>query len=140
MSGNTIAITQYIPNASPQQVYAALTTVEGLARWWWPHISDTSYRIDACVGGEYDIRSVAAGIGARGRFTALDPNSNLRFTWNWMNDGISTVEEEVEIHIQPADNGVTLSLTHCLAPQAGDGADLRQGWSDVLARLAILWE
>ncbi|MBX3046267.1 MAG: SRPBCC domain-containing protein [Anaerolineales bacterium] len=139
MSGKTLELSQHIPNATPQQVYTALTTTDGLARWWWPHIADTTYSMDARVGGAYDIRSVAAGIGARGEFLALEPFSRLGFTWNWMNDGISTVEEKVEITLEAQDEGTLLRLSHHLAPEAGDGDDLRQGWSDVLARLAELW-
>ncbi|MCW5876576.1 MAG: SRPBCC domain-containing protein [Anaerolineales bacterium] len=130
-----VVLTQHV-TAPPEQVYAAFTSAEALARWWWPHIADTTYAVDARVGGAYDVRSQAAGIGARGEFLELDAASLIRITWNWMNDGVSQVEEEVHIAFSPDGDGTLLTLTHHLAPQAGDGEDLRQGWSDVLARLA----
>ncbi|UYN91320.1 MAG: SRPBCC domain-containing protein [Anaerolineales bacterium] len=139
MSGKTIELTQIIHGATSQQVFDAFTQADLLAQWWWPHIADTTYALDARTGGAYEIRSQMAGIGVRGQFVALQPPSHIRLTWNWMNDGVSEVEEAVDIHIEPANNGTTLTLTHYLSPQAGDGANLRQGWNDVLGRLAKLW-
>ncbi len=139
MSSKVLELAQHIPNATPQQVYTALTTTDGLAQWWWPHIADTTYSVDARLGGAYDIRSIVAGIGVRGEFTALEPFSRLGFTWNWMNDGISEVEEKVDVVLEVSEDGTILKIAHHLAPEAGDGSDLRQGWSDVLARFATLW-
>ena len=139
MSGNTLELTQIIPGATSQQVFDAFTQADLLAQWWWPHIADTTYALDARTGGAYEIRSQMAGIGVRGQFVALQPPSHIRLTWNWLNDGVSEVEEAVDLHFEPADNGTALTLTHYLSPQAGDGASLRQGWSDVLGRLAKLW-
>lgn len=138
MSG-ILELTQIIPGATSQQVFDAFTQADLLAQWWWPHIPDTTYALDARAGGLYEIRSQMAGIGVRGQFVALQPPSHIRLTWNWMNDGVSEVEEAVDLHIEPADNGTTLALIHYLSPQAGDGASLRQGWNDVLGRLAKLW-
>ena len=122
--------------AEPSRVYAAWVTSDRLARWWWPHIPDTLYEVDARRGGRYEIRSDVAGIGARGEFLELDEPRLIRMTWNWMNDGVSEVEEEVRVDFAPTPDGTLVTLTHQLADSAGDGEDLRQGWHDVLARLA----
>lgn len=139
MSGKTLELTQIIPGATSQQVFDAFTQADLLAQWWWPHLADATYVLDARTGGTYEIRSQMAGIGVRGQFAELKPPERIRLTWNWMNDGISEVEEVVDLRIASADNSTTLTLTHYLSPQAGDGANLRQGWNDVLGRLAKLW-
>lgn len=118
------------------RVYAGWTSAAALATWWWPHIPDTTYEVDARVGGRYEIRSHAAGIGARGKFLELDEPRLIRMTWNWMNDDVSTVEEEVRIAFTPTPDGTLVTLTHELDDIAGEGEDLRQGWYDVLTRLA----
>lgn len=88
------------------------------------------------MGGSNDIRSERVGIGARGRFLELDEPSVIRMTWCWMNNGVSAVEEEVRVELTPHEGGTRVTLTHDLDELAGDGADQRQGWQQVLARLA----
>ena len=133
--GATLVLDQPVA-AEPAQVYAAWASANGLSRWWWPHIPDTTYNVDARVGGRYEIRSAAAGIGVRGEFLELDLPHSMRITWNWMNDGVSGVEEHVTVDFTPTREGTLVALTHQLADSAGDGDDLRQGWHNVLARLA----
>lgn len=122
--------------AEPALVYAAWTSAEALAEWWWPHIPDAVYRIDAREGGHYDIRSEAAGIGAQGEFTDLDPPRSIRMTWRWMTDGVSAVEEKVLVAFAPAAGGTRVRVQHDLADIAGSGEDIRQGWDAVLERLS----
>ena len=70
--GNTLVVERQVPGA-PEEVYAAWTSADKVARWWWPHIPDTRYEIDARAGGGYHIESEAAGIGVEGEFLSLDP-------------------------------------------------------------------
>ncbi len=131
----SLVVEQHVA-ADPARVYAAWTSAAGLAAWWWPQIPDTTYVVDARVGGSYDIRSQAAGIGVRGEFVRLDEPHEIGMTWHWMNDGVSAVDEMVWVHFIGVDLGTLVRVTHELAEIAGDGADQRQGWSDVLVRLA----
>lgn len=130
-----LVLEQHVP-ATPDSVYAAWTSADGLARWWWPHIPDTTYEVDARAGGSYEIRSRAAGIGVRGEYLDLDEPRLIRMTWNWLDDGVGEVEEQVRVAFVPKGNGTVVTLNHELSSQSGAGDDLRQGWHDVLARLA----
>ena len=133
--GRRLVVEQSV-RVAPERAYAAWTSADALARWWWPHIADTIYEVDARVGGRYEIRSAAAGIGVRGAFLELDEPRLIRMSWTWMDDGIAGVEEEVRVGITPTPTGSLVVVSHELDESSGDGEDLRQGWHDVLARLA----
>ena len=122
--------------AAPDRVYAAFTSADALARWWWPHIPDTTYEVDARDGGRYEISSDAAGIGVRGAFLELDEPRVIRLTWSWMDDGVAGAEEEVRVGITPTPAGSLVVVTHELDESSAIGEALRQGWHDVLTRLA----
>jgi uncharacterized protein YndB with AHSA1/START domain len=127
-----IVVEQRVP-ADPAVVHAAFTSAEALARWWWPHLPDTTYAVDGRTGGAYEIRSAAAGIGVRGEFLALEPPTSLRMTWVWLDEDRAAEPEDVSIDFAPVAGGTLVRVTHdCV--QYGDA--LRQGWSDVLSRLA----
>jgi uncharacterized protein YndB with AHSA1/START domain len=118
--------------------YDLWLSAESLASWWWPHITDTRYQIDARVGGSYEIVSAAAGIGVRGEILSLEAGTEIGMTWNWMNDGVSEVAEKVWVRFAPIAGGTLVAVTHELDHAAGDGEEIEQGWQDVLARLAAV--
>jgi uncharacterized protein YndB with AHSA1/START domain len=123
--------------AEPTRAYAAWTTAADLAQWWWPHIADTVYEVDARPGGRYSIVSLAAGIGVEGEFLTLDDAREIVMTWRWLDDGLrAAVDETVGVVFSPLAGGTRVMVRHDLADSAGDGEDLRRGWEDVLDRLA----
>ena len=132
----TALVITHAVDADRAATYAAFTSADALARWWWPHIPDTTYAVEARVGGSYDIRSEAAGIGVRGDFLELDEPRLIRMTWNWLDDRVAAVTEEVGIGFTPDGDGTLVTVTHRLAPESSDAEDLRRGWHDVLRRLA----
>ena len=133
----TIVIEQVV-SAEPQRVWAAWTTADGLAAWWWPHLPDTAYVVDARRGGEYQIRSVQAGIGVRGTFERVDEPRQLVFSWVWITGTEEEPEDRVTVGFNDLRNDTTrVVVAHEMA--SGDsGEDYRQGWSDVLGRLGEL--
>ena len=133
--GRELVVEQQVA-APPEDVFAAWTSADALARWWWPHIADTTYEVDARPGGRYEIRSEAAGIGARGEFLEMDEPHSLRMTWIWLGPGVPAPEEQVAAEFERHEAGTLVTLRHFLDPIAGDGDNIRQGWTDVLARLA----
>jgi uncharacterized protein YndB with AHSA1/START domain len=120
--------------ARPSDVFDAFTSAEALARWWWPHIRDTTYAIEPRVGGRYEIRSGEAGIGVRGAIVALDRPQLIEVTWEWLDDHAPQAADEVRIELVPDGAGTVVRVTHTCPEESVE--DQRQGWTDVLGRLA----
>ncbi len=90
--------------------------------------------MDAVEGGGRRIRSAAAGIGVHGRFVALQPPRRLELSWVWEDVDDHGPEERVVVVLAPTDTGTLVAVTHTVADPLG-ADDLRQGWTDCLARL-----
>lgn len=133
--GDPIRVEQRV-DATPERVFDAWLTADALAAWWWPHLADTTYAIDARPGASYAIRSEAAGIGVEGEVVAVERPHELQLTWRWLNDGVAQVEEPVTIAFVPEDGGTRVVVEHTLDDLAGEGDGIREGWESVLGRLA----
>ncbi len=134
---STIAFEQVVA-APPQRVWAAWTTSAGLAAWWWPHLPDTVYAVDARRGGQFRISSVQAGIGVRGTFERVDEPRELVFSWVWLTGSEEEPEDRVSVGLSDVGNNTTRVVVGHEMRSGGSGEDYRQGWSDVLARLGDL--
>lgn len=131
-----LVVTQHVP-APQTQVYAAWLTPEGLSRWWWVNVGDTTYDVEGWVGGEYLVRSRGAGIGVRGTFTRLEEPRLIEMTWVWLDDDLAGPEEQVRVDLAERDGGTLVTVTHQVAHP--DGVEpYRQGWVHVLDSLARL--
>lgn len=131
-----LVITQHI-SAPPHEVYAAWLSPEGMARWWWVAIGDTTYAVDGRVGGDYLVQSVGAGIGVRGTFVTLEEPSLIELTWVWLDGDAPGPQEHVRVDLAPQDGGTLVTVTHAVA--AADGVEpYREGWAHVLGNLARL--
>lgn len=133
---NELVITQQVP-APPTEVYAAWLSPEGLSRWWWVDIDDTTYSVDGRVGGDYLVASESAGMGVRGTFTGLEEPTLIEMTWTWLEDGQPGPEESVRVDLAPQDGGTLVTVTHQVAEAAGVES-YRQGWTYVLGNLGRL--
>jgi uncharacterized protein YndB with AHSA1/START domain len=131
----SLVVEQHVA-ADAAAVYAAWTSADGLATWWWPHLADTVYEVDARVGGAYRIWSEAAGIGVRGEFLRLDEPREIGMTWEWLNDQGTPVPEQVWVRLSAVDGGTLVKVTHELHESVDSDVDQRQGWESVLGRLA----
>ena len=124
--------------ASPERAFAAFTSADELARWWWPHIPDTTYAFDARPGGSYAIRSATAGIGVEGEVVGLNPPRSLELTWRWLDDGKPEPQEPVTITFELDGDGVRVIVGHRLDDSSDSGDGIRDGWVSVLGRLREL--
>ncbi|WP_131105450.1 SRPBCC family protein [Ornithinimicrobium sufpigmenti] len=127
-----LVVTQQV--AAPiHDVWAAWTSVEGLARWWWPHWPDTVYVMEARVGGRWSARSEQGGSGVEGEVVALDEPHVLELTWRW---GGERVEDLVRVELVETDSGTSITVRH--RTPSGGTDDYRQGWEFVLGNLGAL--
>lgn len=117
--------------ATPDQVWLALTTADGLRGWFWPERFQKVVEADARDGGRYRIASPVAGIAVSGQYSAVQSPTSLGFSWQW--DGEDR-ESTVRIELAKSEAGTELTLTHTGLDddQLGQHA---QGWSDCLDRL-----
>lgn len=134
--GTEIAIsrTTVLP---PEAIFDAWTDAARFSAWWWPQFPDVEYEIDARPGGSYRIWCEAIGIGAHGEYTLVERPSILTFTWVWDGDG-GHPPDPVTVAIDGFGDGSIVRLVHDCSADADGVADLTQGWSDVLDRLATL--
>lgn len=131
-----LVLTQLVP-APTSQVYAAWLSAEGLARWWWVAIGDTTYEVDGRVGGDFLVRSAEAGMGVRGRYTRLEAPTLIEMTWVWLDADTPGPEERVRVDLADQDGGTLVTVTHHVTDP--DGVDsYRQGWEYVLGNLGRL--
>lgn len=133
-----LVVTQHV-HAAPSEVYAAWLTPEGMSRWWWVSIGDTTYDVDGWVGGDYLVRSQGAGMGVRGTFTRLEEPRLIEMTWVWLDGDDPGPEEQVRVNLEEQDGGTLVTVTHLVAD--ADGVEsYRQGWQYVLGNLARMPE
>lgn len=131
----TVTLVQFVP-AARESVRAAFLDATELARWWWPHLPDVTYAVEPHAGGRYGIRTDTVGIGVHGEILTLGDGAAV-ITWVWEDGDTTGPEETVTIQfadaLGPGDTpGTQVTVTHVCT----DAEPLRQGWTDVLARLA----
>lgn len=126
-----ITLTQQVP-AGPAKVWEALTTVDGLASWWWPFAPDTTYALQLHEGGHYAITSAAYDIGVSGQFYTIERAQALNLTWLWQG---SVDPDAVRIELEEQDGGTLVTVKHSLRDPENDRGPIAQGWGDVLSRL-----
>ncbi|WP_163540790.1 SRPBCC family protein [Occultella kanbiaonis] len=123
--------------ASPDRVWAAFTTTDGLRSWWWRHWDDVRFEVDARIGGGYRIEAPGAGITLRGSYLALEEPGHLAFTWVWEDADGSVPDEAVDVRIVPDGGGCVVHVRHS-GPWVDDtpATSYRQGWEFTLSQLA----
>lgn len=134
MTGQTEETTQLVltrqVDAVPEKVWAAWTTPEGLARWWWPHWSDTAYQVEPRVGARWSARSAEGQTGVEGEVLAAEEPLLLELSWRW--DG-EPAEDRVRVELAGRDGGTLVTVRHTTAAAGAD--DYRAGWEFVLGNL-----
>ncbi|CAN5818423.1 SRPBCC domain-containing protein [soil metagenome] len=139
---STITMTRTV-QTRPERAYDAWTDAELLATWWWPHLLDTTYQVDARVGGSFRIESGAASLGVQGEFLAVEPPTLLRFTWVWLTEGEpaavdgTPVVDTVEVTFADHGEATEVTVRHTSTEDLVAGG-AQQGWNDCLDRLEQL--
>jgi uncharacterized protein YndB with AHSA1/START domain len=124
---------EHILPAPPEDVFAAWTTPERMARWMSPEGSAQA-QADPRVGGVFRvIMGEHEQLEHTGEYLEVDPPRRLVFTWASPSTGPEPSEVTVELH--PHEDSTRLVLTHEKLPaEAVDGH--RNGWGTMLDLLA----
>jgi len=126
-------------NASKQSVYNAWTQQEALTSWFAAssEMTTTVHQLDLKVGGQYRIEMLEPDGTSHimhGEYVALNPHSQLIFTWEWESDELN-VNSLVTIDLTEQDGSTQMVLTHEKF-ESQDLADLHtEGWTGCLAQL-----
>jgi uncharacterized protein YndB with AHSA1/START domain len=118
----------------PDQVWAALTTAEGLSGWFGT-VSDLELR----PGADFELRFEEEKHTARLRIAAAEPPRRFAYTW-----ALITLPQDdprrthVEFVLEPSDGGTRLTVTETGFAQAPDELGIEAhrmntgGWADKL--------
>lgn len=131
-----IRMEQLVPEPCAD-VWTAWTTAPGLATWWWTGWDDTTYEVEARVGGRYRIAAPAVGVAVHGEFERVHAPTAFDATWIWTDDEGTSPVEHVRVELRDQHGSTLVVVTHTgpwTTPEPGD--QYREGWVHVLERLA----
>lgn len=125
--------------ASPEKVFAAWTTAEGLSRWFSPTTDHAVHvhELDVRPGGRYRIEMRHKGGASHscyGTYREIEPPRRLVFTWYW-EDRPGMPETTVTVSIQAEGSGSRLTLLHERFADAEERDLHQKGWIGCLDRL-----
>jgi uncharacterized protein YndB with AHSA1/START domain len=135
-----ISATALLP-ASPERVFRALTSLE-ICDWWVrPGVFDTrEWRGDPRRGGRWEANGIGGGQPYRleGEFLEIDAPARLVHTWKPV--GAPDAPAMVTYRIEPAGDGVRVTLDHTglMVPEICERT--RAGWETSFQRLAEILE
>lgn len=115
--------------------YAAWTDADTMRQWFMPDLPDTTYDIDAQVGGSFAIASISADLSATGTYTHVEPGELLDMTWVWNR---ALVPDRVAVLFTPLVNGGTEVTVVHISTEHLEGGGAVQGWTASLDHLVQL--
>jgi uncharacterized protein YndB with AHSA1/START domain len=131
---NSYSLSKLI-QATPQQLYLAATNAMMVRRWL-----ANGATVNATVGAPF-LLTWNQGYFASGKFTALEENERVAFTWH--GDG-EPAASTVEMTFTPEGDGTRLDLVHSDlgSGEAWDNlvSHLKEGWETALDNLEYLFE
>jgi uncharacterized protein YndB with AHSA1/START domain len=132
-----LVVSVELPGLEPREALQHWLQPELLTRWWPAEAEN-----DARIGGWYHIWWPVQGWHLRGRYTILDPDRALGFTWQWDHEPEQPLRH-VAVDVTPrAEGGTVMTVTHAVygdsAAEQGVRDEHREGWLHFLGRLASL--
>lgn len=125
--------------ASPEIVFDAVTTADGIAHWWGPDEGPVLLsESDPRVGGKYRLRFRKLDDSEHecsGEFLVVDPPRRVAFTWRWMVGGDDPGESRVEITLRAIGDGTELTFSHSLLHDESTRRSHEGGWTGALQKL-----
>ena len=129
--------------ARPSIVFDAMTTPEGIARWWGPDAGPVlEAEVDLRVGGRFRVRFRlldGSEHESRGEYLEIERPVRVASTWTWLGDE-SVGESRIEIDLRAIDTGTELTFTHALLADDDERRGHEEGWNGALDKLQGLFE
>jgi uncharacterized protein YndB with AHSA1/START domain len=126
-------------NASPEIVFEAVTTAEGIAQWWGPDAGPVLVsESDPRVGGRYRVRFRLLDDTeheSSGEFVIVDPPKRVVMTWRWVVGGDDPGESQVDISLRAVDGGTELTFSHSRLQSESARRSHEGGWDGALRKL-----
>lgn len=129
--------------ARPQIVFDAMTTADGIARWWGPDegpvlISESDPR----VGGHYRVRFrrlVGTEHECSGEFLEIVRPERVIMSWRWKGGAEDPGESRVEIRLRAIPEGTEVTFTHAQLDDEPSRQSHEEGWAGALNKLEALF-
>lgn len=131
-------------DASPERVFAALTTPAALAQWWGPRgFTTPGIELDPRVGGGYRFTMQPPDGDAfhlSGEFLEIRPPARLAYTFRWEEPDPDDRETVATLSLRAVGDTTELDLAHGGFATEERLALHRDGWSDSFEKLRDLVE
>jgi uncharacterized protein YndB with AHSA1/START domain len=125
--------------ARPSIVFDAVTTAEGIARWWGPDAGPVVVaEADVRVGGRFRVRFRmlnGSEYESQGEYLELVKPERVVFSWRWMGGEEDPGVSRVEIKLRAIPEGTELTFTHALLPDEETRRGHEAGWNGSLNKL-----
>jgi uncharacterized protein YndB with AHSA1/START domain len=127
-------------DATPEDIYAAFSTVDQISRWWGPKgFTVPEATLEFRTGGSFRICIESDGkkLWQHGVFRELDEPSRIAFTFAWEKSEEQPLGEGmITVIIQPQGKQSRVSLRHAGLPSQEEADGHNSGWNECLDRLA----
>ena len=118
-------------HASPERVYSAVTTAEGIRNWWTREV-----RLDSQIGGTGEFRFNRGRTVTQVRVDEVEPPVRVRWTTIFSNAPAGWMGSTIVFDLRRENGGTVLSFTHCGLRVADEGfLRLSAGWAYYLTCL-----
>jgi uncharacterized protein YndB with AHSA1/START domain len=129
--------------ARPQIVFDAMTTAEGIARWWGPDAGPVLIsESDPRVGGRYRVRfRRLAGTEheCSGEFLQIVRPEHVIMSWRWKGGAEDPGESRIEIRLRAVPDGTEVTFTHSQLVNEASRQGHEEGWTGALNKLEALF-
>jgi uncharacterized protein YndB with AHSA1/START domain len=129
--------------ARPSVVFDAVTTAQGIARWWGPDAGPVLIaEVDPRRGGRYRVRFRmldGSEHESSGEFLDVVRPKRVVMSWRWKGGEEDPNESRVEIALRAIPEGTEMTFTHSLLRDEETSRSHAEGWTGALDKLEALY-
>jgi uncharacterized protein YndB with AHSA1/START domain len=129
--------------ARPSVVFDAITTAEGIARWWGPEAGPVLIaEADPRKGGRYRVRFRnldGSEHECSGEYLEVTRPERVVMSWRWKGGQEDPNESRVEFALKPVLEGTELTFTHSRLHDEETCRSHAQGWTGAFDKLEALF-